>query len=49
MRDSKVISYDNRTYTVYKYYFVGSYQINESTGLIETVKFTLYKDNFFDA
>ncbi len=44
MRASKVIEYENRTYTVYKYYFTGSYELNEETGLIETVKFTLLKD-----
>lgn len=47
LRDTKVISQDNKTYTVYKYYFIGENFINEETGLIETIKFTLVKDKNF--
>jgi hypothetical protein len=47
LRESKVIYYDNKAYTVYKYYFTGSIYMNEKTGLIETVKFTLMEDKNF--
>ena len=48
LRDTKIISQDEKTYTVYKYYFLGEVIINNSTGLVETVKFTLVKDTKFD-
>jgi hypothetical protein len=47
LRDSKVINYDNKSYTIYKYYFEGSYEINETTGLIDSVKFKLIEDKNF--
>jgi hypothetical protein len=47
LRNSKVVTYDNKDYTVYQYYFEGKCIINEKTGLVETVKFTLLQDNNF--
>lgn len=47
-RDTKIIPDDNgKMCTVYKYYFFGETIINDFTGLIETVKFTLIKDRNF--
>lgn len=48
LRDTKSIVLDNKTYTVYKYYFTGEYKINEQTGLIDSVQFTLVEDKKFD-
>ena len=47
MRESKVIEYRNRSYTVYRYYFTASYELNQNTQLIETVKFKLLEDKNF--
>lgn len=47
MRESKVINYENRSYTIYRYYFTASYEVNQNTELIETVKFTLLEDKNF--
>lgn len=48
LRDTHVIRDSLKTYTVYKYYFYGEIRKNDFTGLIESVKFTLTKDNNFD-
>ena len=47
LRDTKIIDFDGKTYSLYKYYFLGEVFINETTGLVETVKFTLVKDSKF--
>ena len=47
LRTTKVIDQENNSYTVYKYYFMGETFVNEESGLIETVKFTLVKDKNF--
>ena len=50
LRENKIIYDDslNKKFTVYKYYFMCKTFINGDTGLIETIKFTLIKDNKFD-
>lgn len=47
-RETKNFDYENRTYTVYKYYFIGEKNINPDTGLIDSVRFTLVEDENFD-
>ena len=47
LNQSKVISYQDKDYTVYKYYFFGECFTNEITGKIETVKFSLIQDENF--
>lgn len=47
LRDTKIIVDSLKSYTVHKYYFFGEIKFNDLTGLVETVKFTLVKDNFF--
>ena len=37
----------DRIYTVYQYYFKGEVIMNEYTGLVETVKFTILQDTNF--
>ena len=47
LRNTGIITMDNKVYTLYQYYFFGEVIENENTGLVETVKFTLVKDNKF--
>ena len=47
LRETKSIEDSLKKYTVYEYYFMGEVFTNETTGLIETVKFTLVKDKNF--
>ena len=47
LRDTKVVWLNNKSYTVYKYYFFGRTFTNETTGKIETVYFSLVKDKNF--
>jgi len=47
LRETMPMTMDGRNYTVYRYYFFGQVFKNESTHLVETVKFTLVKNNGF--
>jgi len=47
LRNTEIIMDDSKDYMVYQYYFFGEVFVNETTGLVETVKFTLVKDNKF--
>ena len=47
LRNTDVITMDNKVYTLYQYYFFGEVIENGKTGLVETVKFTLTKDKKF--
>ena len=47
LRETKIVKTDMQTASVYQYYFIGQTFINEYTNLIETVKFTLIKDQNF--
>ncbi len=47
-RETKNFDYENRTYTVYEYYFTGTTHLNLDTGLIDYVRFTLVEDKNFD-
>ena len=47
LRVDKIITLEGKPYLIYQYYFFGQTFTNEETGLIETVKFTLVKDNNF--
>ena len=45
LRNTEIVKMDNKDYMVYQYYFFGEVFTNDVTGQIETVKFTLVKDN----
>ncbi len=47
MRTSKTITYEDRDYTIYNYYFIGDYETNDITHQIETVNFELVKNKSF--
>lgn len=48
LNETKLVKVNNSNYTLYKYYFEGEYQISETTGKIDSVKFTLVYDGGFD-
>ena len=47
LRSTEIVMVDSKDYMVYQYYFFGEVFVNETTDQIETVKFTLVKDNKF--
>jgi hypothetical protein len=49
LRNTKLVEYNGQKYTVYEYYFSGECILNSNTGKIETVKFTLIKDKYFNS
>lgn len=49
LNETKLVRVNNSNYTLYKYYFEGEYQISETTGKIDSVKFTLVYDDGFDS
>lgn len=49
LNETKLVMYNNSNYTLYKYYFTGEYEINNESGLINSVKFTLVCDTGFDS
>lgn len=44
---TKTAKFDNKEYTLYRYYFLGSYEINKETQKIDSVTFTAIRDNGF--
>lgn len=49
LNETKLVRVNNSNYTLYKYYFEGEYQTSETTGKIDSVKFTLVYDAGFDS
>lgn len=49
MNQTKVITRNDTLYTIYEYYFLGSYQINRETHKIDSLTFTAVKDTGFDS
>ena len=47
LRETKIVQDSLKKYTVYQYYFMGEIFYNDDTDLIETVKFTLLRDENF--
>lgn len=48
LNETKLVKYNNSNYTLYKYYFEGTYELNSSSGKIDSIKFTLVYDSGFD-
>lgn len=48
LNESKLVMHNNSNYTIYRYYFEGEYSLNEQSGLINSLKFTLVEDTGFD-
>lgn len=47
-RESKTTIFDNKTYTIYRYYFVCDYHTNEKTQKIDSIRFKAIEDKGFD-
>ncbi len=49
LNETKLVVHNNSNYTLYRYYFEGEYEINDQSGLVDSIKFTLVCDTGFDS
>ena len=47
--ETKLLEYNNSSYSVYEYYFAGEYELNSSTGQIYLLEFTMITDENWDS
>ena len=47
-RNSTTINFENKTYTIHKYYFSGSINLSEITKKVDSIRFTLMEDKSFE-
>lgn len=49
LSETKLVTYNNSKYTLYRYYFKGEYSMNETNSKIDSLKFTLVYDRNFNS